>query len=202
MESEIAMEIKYGTAKGKSEIVLTFDDGPHPILTPKVLDILKVENIKAIFFVLGENVASGKNIDIVNRAYDEGHIIGNHTYSHKNLRTLSEIEIRNEILKTEELIKNFLTVPKLLRPPYGSTNLTVNKIIQELGYTSVLWNVDTLDWKNRSIKWVKNSMEQIIIREDSIVLMHDIHKSTVNNITELVKSIKTKKQQYEFISYV
>ena len=169
------MEIKYGSAKGKSEIVLTFDDGPHPILTPKVLDILKAENIKAIFFVLGENVAAGKNIDIVKRAYDEGHIIGNHTYSHKNLRTLSEIEIRNEILKTEELIRDFLTLPKLL---------------------------DTLDWKNRSIKWVKDSMEQIVVREDSIVLMHDIHKSTVNNIEELVKSIKNKKKQFEFISYV
>ena len=196
------MAIKYGSAKGKSEIVLTFDDGPHPILTPKLLDILKIENIKAIFFVLGENVAAGKNIDIVKRAYDEGHIIGNHTYSHKNLRTLSESEIRNEIVKTEELIRDFLTVPKLLRPPFGSTNQTVNKIIQELGYTSVLWNVDTLDWQKKSIKWVEDSIEHITLREDSIVLMHDIHKTTVNNVIELVKSIKDKKKQFEFISYV
>lgn len=196
------MAIKYGSAKGKSEIVLTFDDGPHPTLTPKLLDILKIENIKAIFFVLGENVASGKNIDIVKRAYDEGHIIGNHTYSHKNLRSLSESEIRNEIMKTEVLIRDFLTVPKLLRPPYGSTNLTVNKIIQELGYTSVLWNVDTLDWQKKSIKWVEDSIEHITLREDSIVLMHDIHKTTVNNVIELVKSIKDKKKQFEFISYV
>ena len=196
------MAIKYGSAKGKSEIVLTFDDGPHPILTPKLLDILKIENIKAIFFVLGENVAAGKNIDIVKRAYDEGHIIGNHTYSHKNLRTLSESEIRNEIVKTEELIRDFLTVPKLLRPPFGSTNQTVNKIIQELGYTSVLWNVDTLDWQKKSIKWVEDSIEHITLREDSIVLMHDIHKTTVNNVIELVKSIKDKKKQFEFTSYV
>lgn len=196
------MAIKYGTAKGKSEIVLTFDDGPHPILTSKLLDILKEENIKAIFFVLGENVAAGNNIEIVRRAYEEGHIIGNHTYSHKNLRTLSEKEIQNEILKTEELIKDFLTVPKLLRPPFGSTNLLVNRIIQELGYTNVLWNVDTLDWKNRSIKWVEDTISQVTMREDSIILMHDIHKTTVNNLGELVKSLKNTKKQIEFISYV
>lgn len=196
------MEIKYGSAKGKSEIVLTFDDGPHPELTPKLLDLLKQENIKAIFFVLGENVASGNNIEIVKRAFDEGHIIGNHTYSHKNLRNLSEEKVKEEILKTEALIKEFLTIPKLLRPPYGSTNLNVNKIIQDLGYVSVLWNVDTLDWKNRSIKWVQNSIPQIDAREDSIVLMHDIHKSTVNNVAELIKTLRNKKQQFEFISYV
>lgn len=196
------MAIKYGTAKGKSEIVLTFDDGPHPILTPKLLDILKEQNIKAIFFVLGENAAAGNNIEIVRRAYEEGHIIGNHTYSHKNLRTLSETEIRDEILKTEKLIKDFLTVPKLLRPPFGSTSLLVNRIIQDLGYTNVLWNVDTLDWKNRSIKWVEDTISQVTIREDSIILMHDIHKTTVNNVGELVKSLKDTKKQIEFISYV
>jgi peptidoglycan/xylan/chitin deacetylase (PgdA/CDA1 family) len=196
------MEIKYGSAKGKSEIVLTFDDGQHPELTPKLLDLLKQENIKAIFFVLGENVASGNNIEIVKRAFDEGHIIGNHTYSHKNLRNLSEEKVKEEILKTEALIKEFLTILKLLRPPYGSTNLNVNKIIQDLGYVSVLWNVDTLDWKNRSIKWVQNSIPQIDVREDSIVLMHDIHKSTVNNVAELIKTLRNKKRQFEFISYV
>ena len=195
------MEINYGSAEGINEVVLTFDDGPHPNLTPQLLDLLKKENIKALFFVLGANVASGKNKDIVKRAFDEGHIIGNHAYSHKNLKKLSEEEIKSEILRTEELIKDFLSAPKLFRPPYGATNSKVNKIIYDLGYMPVFWNVDTLDWKNRSIQWVRDAMNQIEAREDSLVLMHDIHKTTVENVSNLINEIKNK-EGYKIISYV
>lgn len=196
------MEINYGSAKGINEIILTFDDGPHPTLTPKLLDLLKNENIKALFFVLGENVAKGKNRDIVKRAFDEGHLIGNHTYSHKNLKKLTEEEIRTEILKTEDLIKDILSSPKLLRPPYGATNSLVNKVIADLGYTSVFWNVDTLDWKNRGIQWVNDALSQVEAREDSIILMHDIHKTTVENVGNLISEIRKKEQEYNIIRYV
>ena len=196
------MRINYGKAKGLREIVLSFDDGPHPKNTPKLLNLLKRENIKALFFVLGQKIESSKNMDIVKRAFEEGHIIGNHTYSHPNLKKLSDEKIKSEILKTEELLKDFLTVPKLFRPPYGSTNIRVNKIISELGYTNVFWNVDTLDWKNRSIQWVKDAMHQINSREDSLVLMHDIHKSTVDNVSNLISDIKNQSNKYNFITYV
>lgn len=152
--------------------------------------------------MLGVNVAANNNIEIVKRAFEEGHIISNHTYFHRNLRSLSDYEIRSEILNTEKLIKGYLTTPELLRPPYGATNLSVNKMIRELGYVNVLWNIVTLDWKDKSIKWVENSIPQICAREDSIVLMHDIHKSTINNVPELINAIKDKKERYEFISYV
>ena len=196
------MRINYGKAKGLKEIVLSFDNGPHPKHTPKLLDLLKKENIKALFFVLGQNVESSKNMDIVKRAFDEGHLIGNHTYSHPNLKKLSDKEIQSEILKSEKLLKNFLTEPKLFRPPFGSTNMRVNKIIHELGYTNVLWNVDTLDWKNRSIQWVNDAMVQVNSREDSLVLMHDIHKSTVDNASNLIGNIRDQVHKYDFISYV
>ncbi|MFZ1288521.1 MAG: polysaccharide deacetylase family protein [Melioribacteraceae bacterium] len=196
------MKINYGSSKGLGEIVLSFDDGPHPINTPKLLNLLKKENIKALFFIVGQNIESGKNFDIVKRAFDEGHVIGNHTYSHKNLKKLSDVEIKSEILRAEELVGNYLTIPKLIRPPYGAADMRVNKIIHELGYFSVLWNIDTLDWKNRSINWVNDAINQVKLREDSIILMHDIHKTTVDNVSNLIAKIRDQEKQFNFIAYV
>ena len=196
------MNIKYNSVSGVNEVMLTFNSGPHTTLTPRLLDILKHENIKAMFFVLGLNVAANKNIDIVKRTFDEGHTIGNNTYFHRNLRDLSDFEIISEILNTEEFIKDYLTTPKLLRPPFGATNLRVNKIVQDLGYVIVPWNVDSLDWKNAGNNWVENSVKEIYARKESIVLMHDIYESTINNLSDFIKSIKNKKGQYEFVSYV
>ena len=195
------MNIKYNSVTGVTEVMLTFDDGPHSKLTPKLLDLLKQEKIKAMFFVLGINVASNNNIEIVKRAYEEGHIIGNHTYFHRNLRSLTDFEIKSEILNTEEFIKEFMPIPKPFRPPYGATNSKINKIVQELGYVNVLWNVDTLDWKDKSIKWVENSITQIDAREYNVVLMHDTYESTINNVSELIKAVKSNKERCEFISY-
>lgn len=196
------MRINYGSSKGNSEIVLSFDDGPHPINTPKLLNLLKKENIKALFFIVGQNIESSSRLDIIKRAFDEGHIIGNHTYSHKNLKKLSDEEIKSEILRTEELLGNFLTQPKLLRPPFGAADMRVNKIIHDLGYFSVLWNVDTLDWQNRSIKWVNDAIDQVKLREDSIILMHDIHKTTVDNVSNLIAKIRNQEKQFDFVAYV
>ncbi len=173
----------------------------HKILQ-SCLTFLKRENIKALFFVLGQKIENSKNMDIVKRAFDEGHNIGNHTYSHPNLRKLIDEDIKSEIMRTEELLKDYLTIPKLFRPSYGSSNLRVNKIIHDLGYTNVLWNVDTLDWKNRSIQWVNDALDQVNSREDSLVLMHDIHKSTVDNVSNLIASIQDETGKYNFISYV
>lgn len=151
---------------------------------------------------MGQNIESGKNFDIVKRAFDEGHVIGNHTYSHKNLKKLSDMEIKSEILRAEELVGNYLTIPKLIRPPYGAADMRVNKIIHELGYFSVLWNIDTLDWKNRSINWVNDAINQVKLREDSIILMHDIHKTTVDNVSNLIAKIRDQEKQFNFIAYV
>jgi peptidoglycan/xylan/chitin deacetylase (PgdA/CDA1 family) len=196
------MNIKYNSVTGLNEVMLTFNDGPHSTLTPRLLDLLKQENIKAMFFVLGINVAANNNIEIVKRAFEEGHIIGNHTYFHRNLRSLSDFEIKSEILNTEEFIKEFMITPKPFSPPYGATNSRINKIVWELGYENVLWNVDTLDWKDKSIKWVENVIPQMNAREYNVVLMHDTYESTINNVSELIKAIKNTKGQCEFISYV
>lgn len=195
------MNIKYNSVTEVTEVMLTFDDGPHSTLTPKLLDLLKQEKIKAMFFVLGINVASNNNIEIIKRAYEEGHIIGNHTYFHRNLRSLTDFEIKSEILNTEEFIKEYMPTPKPFRPPYGATNSRINKIVQGLGYVNVLWNVDTLDWKEKGTNWVENIISQIDDRGFNVVLMHDAFEAMINNVSELIKAVKSNKERYEFTSY-
>lgn len=181
----------YGTGTGNRTVALTFDDGPHPTNTPKLLDALKLAGIHATFFMLGQNLATSAGKAILARAAAEGHQIGNHTYTHPDLTKLSEQQVRDEILKTEVLIGSAMGQHKLLRPPYGAHNSTIDKVAKDLGYTLVLWNVDSMDWhpKYRDGQWVEHAMDQIEHREHCVVLAHDIHPTTVCKVDELITKI-------------
>ncbi|HEY2139420.1 MAG TPA: polysaccharide deacetylase family protein, partial [Chthoniobacterales bacterium] len=128
-------------------IALTFDDGPNPILTPKLLDLLAARHLKATFFVIGQNAAD--HPEILKRAVREGHEIGNHSWSHPNFGKMSDDAVRREIQKTDDAISAAIGKrPTLLRPPYGSITAHEKKWIHdEFGYRIILWDVDPLDWK-------------------------------------------------------
>lgn len=194
----------YGARKdGIREITFTFDDGPSVKNTPKLLDILSKYGIQSVFFVLGEKLKTTTARAIVERAKREGHIIGNHSFDHANLRTLSKEQIIEQVKKTEQQILECTGGNRcdLFRPPYGATNAKVADVLKELGYTQVLWNVDTMDWKYKQEgMWVDYGLQQIKAREDSIVLMHDIHASTVTHIEALIKKIK-KLPNSRFVPY-
>ena len=179
------------TARATKRVWLTLDDGPHPTYTDQILKILDKHKIIAAFFVVGKNVAS--HGALVKKAFDAGHRIGNHSYSHKDLTTLSEAEIIKEIENTDKLIKKYSGIDKIFRPPYGAHNAIVDKVAAAFGYRVVLWNVDTLDW-NRNYqpdKWVQHGIDQIRARDTSTVLNHDIHKSTAENYDTFIERIKT-----------
>lgn len=185
------MAERYGTRTGVREVLLTFDDGPSPKTTPKLLDILALHGVKAVFFVLGERVAATGGRALVERAQREGHQIGNHSYSHRDLKTLSQPKVRDELRRTQNLIGTCAGDCNLFRPPYGSTNLLVTRVLQEEGYVTVMWNVDTLDWKlKKDGAWVEHGTTQIKAREDSLVLMHDIHPTTVDHVDAFIQRIK------------
>jgi peptidoglycan-N-acetylglucosamine deacetylase len=194
----------YGARKdGIRDITFTFDDGPSSSNTPKLLEILSIHSIQAVFFVLGEKLKTKTARAIVQRAQKEGHTIGNHSFDHANLRTLSRQQIIDQLKKTEQLILECTgdSHCDLFRPPYGSVNSTVASVLKELGYTQVLWNVDTMDWKYKTEgAWVDYGLQQIKAREDSIVLMHDIHASTVTNIESFIQKIK-KLPKTRFVPY-
>ena len=146
------------------KIALTFDDGPHPILTPKILDILEKYHIKATFFIVGENV---KNYpDVVEQILNRGHEIGNHTYTHDCIN-------RKEIEACEKVIYELTDYKtKLFRPPEGAINQTIKYISAGLGYDIILWNIDTRDWDHTLPYDIsQNVMKKIAA--GSIILMHD-----------------------------
>lgn len=180
---------KYSATGGK-EIWLTFDDGPSPVHTKKVLSTLAGHHIKATFFLIGKHCELYP--DTVKLVADGGHRIGNHTYDHKKLTTLTRGQIRDEIVKTEALIAPFMRGRKLFRPPYGAHNALVDDVAAELGYRVVIWNVDTVDWNKdfRPDKWVQHGINQIKARQSSVVLNHDIYRSTAGNLDLFIQKIK------------
>lgn len=151
-------------------IALTFDDGPHPKTTNEILKILKEKNVKATFFVLGENVKMYPEILAKTKA--EGHEIASHSYTHRHLTKVNAAECGQEMDDAEAIISQIAEKPHLFRPPGGLYNETVLKEAQNRNYTIVLWSIDTLDWQRPNIgSVVKAVMEQA--KSGSIILMHD-----------------------------
>jgi peptidoglycan/xylan/chitin deacetylase (PgdA/CDA1 family) len=177
-------------AAGGKEIWLTFDDGPHPTHTKKVLNVLAAHQVKATFFVIGRNCAFYPST--LKAIAEGGHRICNHTYNHPKLTTLNRARIKEEILKTEALIAPYIKGRKLFRPPYGAHNATVDEVVAELGYRLVIWNVDTVDWSAhyKPDKWVQHGINQIKARQSSVVLNHDIWKTTADNLDTFLQKIK------------
>ena len=159
-------------------IAMTFDDGPHATLTPKLLDILAARHMKVTFFVLGECVE--QNPEVLRRAAREGHEIANHSWSHPNLGKMSDDAVRSQLQRTDDIIRAIIGVrPTLFRPPYGSITARQKRWIHEqFGYQIILWDVDPLDWKRPGPAVVRSR----IVKEThpgSIILSHDIHAPTI-----------------------
>lgn len=164
----------------KPMVAITFDDGPRPETTSKILDILKANNAKATFFVLGRSVNYYPNT--VKRAAAEGHEIGNHSYGHPSLTSLSAARIRDEIQKTNRAIAAAAGVtPVFTRPTYGNVNQTVRGAVP---MPLITWSIDTRDWENRNAKMIRNNIMNNV-GDGDIILMHDIHHPTVQ-ATEIV----------------
>ena len=178
-----------GSTPAQRTVFLTFDDGPHPIETDRVLRTLANHQIRATFFVIGQNAAAFP--EVVSRVAAAGHRIGNHSYSHHDLTQLSAREIESEIAKTEKLIAPYLGKEKLLRPPFGARNSLVDKVAKDLGYRLCFWSVDTLDWHDdyRPAGWVSRGLAQFKDRDEMIVLNHDVHESTADHLDLFISEI-------------
>jgi len=179
------------------QIAITFDDGPHPELTPKLLDLLKERGIKATFYVIGKNAAA--HPEIVRRMVEEGHEVGNHSYNHPALNKLSAARVKSEMDDTTAAIIAAAGVrPKTMRPPYGATNAALNRRLDEdFGMKVIMWDVDPLDWKYRSAPRVTSQILENT-KAGSIVLAHDIHASTVAAMPATLDGLKSK--GFEFVT--
>lgn len=165
-------EIVYHSRKNdRMEIALSFDDGPHPRLTPMILDILAEYGIKATFFMVGENV--GYYPDAARAVAEAGHEIGNHTFSHRRFGRMSEAEMLKEISSCEEAISGVWSRPvHYVRPPEGQMNDTVRRVAGMLDYRIILWDVDTRDWAHTPPDEITRHILDTVQAGD-IILMHD-----------------------------
>lgn len=178
-------------------VALTFDDGPHPSLTPKLLDILSRTGAKATFFVLGQNV--NRYPDIVRRADADGHEIASHSYSHVNMNICGQAKVFSELDSTAAAIQKATgKTPTLLRPPYGNMKTDMrSKVNAKYGYHIVIWDVDPLDWRKPGAGVVAQRLVKGT-RPGSILLAHDIHASTVDAMESTITSLKA--QGYRFVT--
>lgn len=185
------MEISYGDRFGK-KVVFTFDDGPNPAYTPKLLDLLKKYNIKATFFVLGQNVK--RYPDIIRRIVNEGHTLGNHSYDHPAMTTLSNEEIKKQLALTQNAVNNALgyNYPlRQFRPPYGDVNERVIRAASEAGATQmILWNADSEDWKHNGGNTVIEKVTREIGSDGGVILFHDIHPEALETVPVIFQKLK------------
>ncbi len=177
----------------KKKVALTFDDGPNAIYTEGLLAGLKERGVQATFFLLGKAVEISPRL--VEQMHKDGHLIGNHSYEHVNLSSLSDEAAIAQVDKTNEAIHQVTgEYPEYIRPPYGcwKSNLDYDTTMIE-----VLWNVDPLDWKTDNAPAV---VERVLseVEENDIILLHDSSESSVNAAFEIIDKLTA--QGYVFVT--
>lgn len=174
-------------------IALTFDDGPHPVYTKMLLDGLAERDVKASFFVVGKNIPG--NEDLIARMEEEGHLIGNHTYDHVKICSMSGEDACRQVEKTSALVREITGHDtEFIRPPFGAWNKEM-----ECSFTMipVLWDVDPLDWTTKNTALVE---ERILknVQGGDIILLHDLYQSSVEAALGIIDRLKA--QGYEFVT--
>lgn len=177
----------------EKEIALTFDDGPHPYYTEQLLDGLKDRGVNVTFFVTGEHAKL--HPDIIKRMQEEGHLIGNHTYSHLQLTKNNRVKFKQELIDTNKVICDITgEVPSYVRPPYGSWDKSFEK---ELNMIPVLWTVDPLDWCSDNVACITSNVLDKV-EENDIILMHDYYESSVTAALKIVDELRA--EGYVFVT--
>lgn len=186
-------EVKWKEEAEVKRIALTFDDGPHPSYTERLLDGLKERGVVATFFVTGEHAAL--HPEIIGRMKEEGHVIGNHTYSHIQLRQDNRETFKKELQQTNQVLKELTGEDVVyVRPPYGSWDKELEK---ELNMIPVLWSVDPLDWCTGNVQTVVRRVKEKV-KDNSIILMHDYYDTSVTAALQIVDELL--EEGYEFVT--
>ena len=170
----------------KKAIALTFDDGPSELYTNTLLDILQKEHVHATFYVLGRNAE--KYPDILRREHAEWHEIGNHSYSHTAFTKIGSGQIRDELYTTDQAIYRAIwEYPRTFRPPYGATN---TGMLADISMLFAMWSIDTRDWRTHNI--AKNIASVAHAKDGDIIIMHDIHETSIASISALITNLKAR----------
>lgn len=199
----------YGSKLPPKTFLLTFDDGPHPRYTDRILDVLKKYQVKSVFFELGTNLGTLKHNKVeptraasaARHIVDAGFTIGSHGLSHSVLPKMSDREVATEIDETNRLLESVANVrTTLFRPPYGDRDLKVLAAVEAHKMKSILWNVDSKDWADPVAKSIANRVIGDARRYGhGIILMHDIHERTIEALPLIIETLKG--EGYRFLSW-
>lgn len=178
---------------GEKLIALTFDDGPHPVYTKKLLDGLKERHVKASFFLIGESIPG--NEELVRQMAQDGHLVGTHCYSHEDLTKMTPQEAIEDITRTNEMIREISgQLPDHIRPPYGRWS---DDLEAAVGMTPVFWDIDTLDWQSQNAAKVERQIYKNVGRHQ-VVLLHDVFDTSVEAALTVVDTLAA--QGYTFVT--
>ncbi|RKP58227.1 carbohydrate-binding protein [Cohnella endophytica] len=168
---------------------LTYDDGPNPSNTTNLLNALKQAGLRATMFNIGQNAQN--NPSLVQAQVSAGMWVGNHSYTHPHMTTLSSSQMSSEITRTQQAIQSATgTAPKLFRPPYGETNSTLKSIESQNGLTEVIWNVDSQDWNGASTAQIVAAAGTM--QNGDVILMHDQYQTTLQAIPQIAQNLKNR----------
>lgn len=183
-------------------LLLTFDDGPFPETTPRLLEVLRRERVPAVFFLLGGRVQEipqrREGRRVARRIVQDGHVVGNHSFSHPHLTRLDPAEWRNQIVRAQEAIRSAVGyAPTLFRPPYGDIDGSIDRYLEYRGYTRVQWTYIADEFRGRAPELlVRGILAQIRERErqgrnvGGVVLLHDAHPRSVECVELLIRRIR------------
>lgn len=190
---QVSEEIIALSQEETKKIALTFDDGPHPLYTPKLLEGLKERQVTATFFVTGENAALYP--ELIEQMQKDGHIVGNHTYHHVQLSSVGEEIFLQELMETNRVLEGILEEEVVyVRPPFGDWEKTIE---QEINMFPVLWDIDPLDWCTANT-------EQIVKRvlgkaeDNAIILLHDEYATSIEAALAIIDELQ--QEGYEFVT--
>ena len=182
----------YIKKRTRKAVALTFDDGPSPKTTPVALDLLKKYNAKGTFFMVGHAVEG--NEDIIKRVIAEGHQIGNHSWDHPVLTKISLEKAKSQINDTTAALKKASGLDvHIMRPPYGAINGAIQAAVDQ---SFILWDVDTLDWKDRNTASIMKEVRKA--QPGSIILMHDVHQTTIDALPLILQYLT--EQGFEMVT--
>ena len=191
---------KYGAIfieDNTNDIYLTFDEGYENGYTPKILDVLKEKNVPAVFFVTYDYAK--RNPELVQRMIDEGHIIGNHSYTHPSMPTLPIAKACVEITSLHDYIKeNFDYTMTLFRPPMGEFSERTLALTQSLGYQSVFWSFAYVDWDTKKQMGAERAYKKVVdgLHNGAVYLLHAVSKDNAEILGAFID--EAKKQGFQF----
>ena len=192
------MDLVFLAPNPSKKIAFTFDDGPHPEYTQRLLKILRDHGVRATFFVVGKQVE--KHPELLQLIFREGHEIANHTYSHRDLRTLSPEELTLELEKTDRLVTAVTDQKmKYFRPPGGQYSPAVVQSARDLGYEMVLWSIFPQDHTNPAANLIRGRVLKAA-KDRGIILLHSGVKHTLEILPDLILSLKSRGYSFVTIS--